>query len=107
MTDYEFSIINNSLQQLANKNIANFILINNDNFDKPKHLNPVLIELNHILDGAVSKMMFSVPPQHYKSVTLLNAIVSYFYYYILIHYLDNLYNLINLLKFLKNKKMKF
>ena len=61
----------------ALKDLGAFIVYNNANFDKPKHLKPIINELNEICNGAVSKMMFSVPPQHYKSVSLLNAVALY------------------------------
>jgi len=65
------------LKELAIKDVASFLMFNNKEYNKPKHLQPILNELNHICNGGISKMMFSVPPQHYKSVTLLNAVALY------------------------------
>jgi predicted phage terminase large subunit-like protein len=65
------------IKELAIKDVASFICFNNDDYTKPKHLQPIIDEIDLICNGAVSKMMFSVPPQHYKSVSLLNAVALY------------------------------
>ena len=65
------------IKELATKDVASFLTFNNKEYTKPKHLQPVIDVLDTICNGAVSKMMFSVPPQHYKSVSLLNAVALY------------------------------
>ena len=65
------------IKELATKDVASFLTFSNKEFTKPKHLQPVIDVLDNICNGAVSKMMFSVPPQHYKSVSLLNAVALY------------------------------
>jgi len=65
------------IKELATKDVASFLMFNNKEYQKPKHLQPIIDEIDLICNGAVSKMMFSVPPQHYKSVSLLNAVALY------------------------------
>ena len=65
------------IKELATKDVASFLMYNNKDYQKPKHLQPIIDEIDLICNGAVSKMMFSVPPQHYKSVSLLNAVALY------------------------------
>jgi hypothetical protein len=77
MTLKERLILHNDQKELATKDVASFICFNNDDYTKPKHLQPIIDEIDLICNGAVSKMMFSVPPQHYKSVSLLNAVALY------------------------------
>jgi predicted phage terminase large subunit-like protein len=65
------------LKELAIKDVASFLMYNNKEYSKPLHLTPILKEIDLICNNKVSMMCFSVPPQHYKSVTLLNAIALY------------------------------
>lgn len=73
----DYQLLYNEAKKQALNDLGAFIVFNNPDFNKPKHLQPIVNELNSILNGNVSKMMFSVPPQHHKSVTLLNAIALY------------------------------
>lgn len=74
LTPKEYILLNNKLKKLAMENVANFICYNNTGYSKPKHLQPILDVLDSIIKGDVRKIAFSVPPQHYKSTTLLNFI---------------------------------
>lgn len=69
--------IEHSFKKWVMTDISKFIVYNNVTYDKPKHLKPVIEILSEIMDGTVKHFAFSVPPQHYKSVTLLNFIAMY------------------------------
>lgn len=62
---------------LAKTNIEIYIPYVSDEYEKPKHLKPITDVLNRILNGEVLKVCFSVPPQHWKSVTVGHFLAKY------------------------------
>jgi predicted phage terminase large subunit-like protein len=75
LTPAEYIALNNKLKKLAMNDVASFICFNNNNYHKPKHLQPIIDCYNAMLfKKEVKQIAFSVPPQHYKSVTTLNHI---------------------------------
>lgn len=73
LTLKEYLELDKFLKQEALKDLGAFIVYNNANYDKPKHLKPIVEELNKIGKETI-KIMFSVPPQHGKSTLLVNLI---------------------------------
>jgi len=74
ITNRDHYIAKQEMKELALRDVSSFLVYNNDNYQKPKHLKEITDKLNEIVDGKVHKIAFSVPPQHHKSVTLLNFV---------------------------------